>query len=508
MRVAAVLVLALCGLPSGAHAAGTARTPLTEIDRLAAAGAITADAAAGYRRTYTDARASARRLSGARHAELQAVLTTVDRLAASGDLLSTRMPLAFLTLRRNREWWTTGSLLGYGQRVAFTGSSIVWQSYPGQGIQIQWLATFGKANSLMSGGRRSYDANLRRLLAETTALASARAGGIAWESLFTFDGGRPPWVSALSQGTALQAYSRAAVHLKDPALTDVAREALGIFRTAPPSGVAVRTDAGTRLLIYSFAPRLLVLNAFTQAVNGLHDFALLAKDDGGQQLYRAAEAELRTAVPRYDTGAWSLYSLAPRESDLGYHTLLRDFLRGLCARTTDDRTRATRRQATGTDPGSGHIGDPASGGVAPGQPGAPGVDPVSLPDPAVYCTTAERFTADLRTPPVIKLARQSLPRAPRAKQPLSLRYRLSKVSTVTTLVTLRGRRVAGRTARLGHGAQHLRFTPARAGTYAVEIRAVDLAGNAARAATGRIVVAAARKPKAHRKAAARSGSRG
>ncbi len=35
------------------------------------------------------------------------------------------------------------------------------------------------------------------------------------------------------------------------------------------------------LLIYSFAPKLRVLNAFTQAVNGLHDFAVLSRDPEG-----------------------------------------------------------------------------------------------------------------------------------------------------------------------------------------------------------------------------------
>lgn len=464
-----------------------------EVDRATAAGAITADAAASYHRTYADARASLKKLTGARRRELGAVLRTTDQLAAAGNLTSSRMALVFLTVQRNREWWTTGSLLGYGQRVTFPGSSLVWQSYPGQGIQVQWLATFGKANGLMAGGRRTYDGNLRRLLAQTTALASQRAGGLAWESLFAFDGGHPPWVSALGQGTALQAYSRAAVHLSDPQLFDVARQGLGIFRAAPPTGVAVPTTAGTRLLIYSFAPKLLVLNAFTQAVNGLHDYALLAGDADAQQLYRAAEAELRVSVPRYDTGAWSLYSLAPRESDLGYHTLLRDFLRGLCDRTTDDRTRAAKRQATGTDPGSPLLGDPASGGVAPApaQPGAAGVDPAALPDPAVYCHAADAFTADLRTPPKLTLADRTTPRTPRARHRLRLTYTLSKVSTVTTTVTLDGRRIAGRTARLGRGEQPLRFTPKRAGRYAISVAAVDLAGNRGQT-TGSVAVAAAK----------------
>jgi hypothetical protein len=475
--------------PAAGMAAATRRTVLGEIDRLAAAKAITEADAGRYRTIYKDARTSAGRLSGTRRAELRSVLGTVEHVAAAGDLRSGRMPLAFLTLQRNREWWTTGSLLGYGQRVTFPGSSMIWQSYPGQGIQVQWLATFGKANSLMSGGRTQYDPQLRRLLGETTALAAPRAGGIAWESWFTFDGGKPPWVSALGQGTALQAYSRAAVHLHRASLFGVARSGLGIFRTAPPQGVRIATAAGAQQLIYSFAPGLRVLNAFTQAVNGLHDFAVLAKDAEGQRLYREAEAELRVAVPRYDTGAWSLYSLAPRESDLGYHTLLRDFLQGTCARTTADRERAARHQSTtGEDPTV--VGDPASGGAVAGTltPATPVVDPASLPDPAVYCDTAARFTAFLSTPPVLELATSTKPAQPKPHHGLSLRYSLSKVSTVTTSVTRAGKTVAGQTVRLGRGRQRLAFTPKRPGRYTMTVAAVDLAGNRARPKTTTVIV--------------------
>jgi hypothetical protein len=51
---------------------------------------------------------------------------------------------------------------------------------------------------------------------------------------------------------------------------------------------------------------------------------------------------------------------------------------------------------------------------------------------------------------------------------------------VTTLVTRGGRAVAGRTVRLARGRHTLRFTPRAPGAYAVAVRAVDLAGNAAR----------------------------
>ena len=53
-----------------------------------------------------------------------------------------------------------------------------------------------------------------------------------------------------------------------------AREALGAFRTAPPTGVATRGPlGGTHYLQYSFAPRLYILNAFLQSVIGLLDYA-------------------------------------------------------------------------------------------------------------------------------------------------------------------------------------------------------------------------------------------
>ena len=55
-------------------------------------------------------------------------------------------------MRRNRQWWSNGPLLRNGARVSFQGSRLVWQYYAGEGLQIQWLGTFGKANGLWQGG--------------------------------------------------------------------------------------------------------------------------------------------------------------------------------------------------------------------------------------------------------------------------------------------------------------------------------------------------------------------
>src|SRR3954467_3880890 len=119
----------------------------------------------------------------------------------------------------------------------FAGSQLVWQYYPGQGKQAQWLGTFGRANGLFQ--QTGHDDELRALLDEALGLATARAGGIAWESLFHFDHGSPPRVSGLSRGPALQGFSRAAARLNEPRYFEAARAALGIFRVAPPEGVRV-----------------------------------------------------------------------------------------------------------------------------------------------------------------------------------------------------------------------------------------------------------------------------
>ncbi|MBW3654051.1 MAG: D-glucuronyl C5-epimerase family protein, partial [Actinobacteria bacterium] len=333
-----------------ARAAAAKRTVRGELARMLRAGAIDRATHDANRAIYSDALRLRGKLGGARRAALGAVLRNLEDVAASGSLTTSRLPALFETVARNRQWWSDGPLLRNGARVSFSGSRIVWQFYAGEGLQIQWLGTFGKANGLWQGG---YDASLRGLLDEALALAAQRAGGIAWEYLFRFNGGRPPWVSGLAQGTALQAYSRAAVRFGEPRYFEAARAGLGIFRQPPPSGVRVATRAGAHYLIYSFAPRLRVLNGFTQALNGLHDFAALANDDPGRALFAAGEAQLRGELAKYDTGGWSRYSLGGRDADVGYHTLARDFLRNLCQRMTEAAARAAQPAGVPATPAGG-----------------------------------------------------------------------------------------------------------------------------------------------------------
>ena len=258
------------------------------------------------------------------------MLANVQAMAAAGELIPSRLPALFLTLERNRQWWTTEPLLASDERVSFPGSQIVWEHYPGQGIEIQWLATFGEANGYYLSGHEN--ANLRQLLGEVIPLATERAGGIAWEYMFDFDGGAPPWTSGLSQGTALQVLARAWSRFKEPAYLTAAQQALGIFQTPPPQGVRVNTPAGAMYAEYTYAPSDRILNGFIQSLVGLYDYTSITKDPLGLALFEAGDAEARAIVPLYDTGAWSMYDQFG-ESDLNYHELLTEFLQHLCERT-------------------------------------------------------------------------------------------------------------------------------------------------------------------------------
>ena len=150
-----------------------------------------------------------------------------------------------------------------------------------------------------------------------------------WEYYFFFDGGYPPWTSAMSQGTALEALSRGFRAFHDASYLSTGRQALPVFTAAPPAGVRLRTPEGNQYLQYSFAPGVSIINAFLQSLIGLYDFAKVSHDARAMALFRAGDATTRTELPSFDTGAWSLYQPGLEDS-LDYHQLVTGFVHG-CA---------------------------------------------------------------------------------------------------------------------------------------------------------------------------------
>ena len=404
------------------------RNVRTELARLHRMHAISTPAYRRYLGSFSAALNAVKRLSGTRAVELEAVIENLHGIAVAGVLTPSRLPALFLTLDRNRRWWTTGPLLSSGQRVEFVGSQIVWEYYPGQGIELQELGSWGQADWMYEAGPK-YWPRLRNLVDDLIPLAAHRGGGLAWEYYFNFDGGTPPWTSSMSQGTAVQALTQTYEATLDKSYLDLARRSLPIFADGPPVGVGVRTSLGRRYLLYSFAsdPSVAVINGFLQTLIGLFDYATVSDDPEGWRLFRSGDAEARAELPSYDTGAWSLYQPG-QEDTLGYHELVTGFLQQLCSRT--------------------HV--------------------------AIYCITAAHFEAYLKTAPALQLLTTRV----RVAKPAVIQFRVSKISRVGVTVVYHGKTLLLTSANFAYGVHGFAIPPLpQTGGYTIVLDATDLAGN-------------------------------
>jgi D-glucuronyl C5-epimerase C-terminus len=384
-----------------------------------------------WRRWYIVSLRALRKLRGARATQLRYVIDSVEALALARQLAPSRMRAAFLQLERNRQYWRSLPYPAAGDQVSFRGSQILFQYFPGEGLQIHPLSTFKKANALYGFCQRGEAAcdeqALRTLLDEMTYLAVDRGPGfIAWEYLFHFGGGAPPWMSGMAQATGIQALGRAAPFLGVPAYNDTARRALGAFETPPPTGVRTTGPlGGVHYLQYSFAPSLYIFNAFLQSLIGLYDFSKLTGDTRSLGLYQQAEPEGRAEVPLSDVGDWSRYSYAGAESTRGYHELLREFLHSMCSRRL-------------------------------GQ---------------LYCDYATRYRGYQVDPPELSFTG---PDFAAAREPTSIGFTVSKLSAVEVKVYKGARLVFQRLATFSRGSGSFAWRPRSPGLYTVSLGAKEL----------------------------------
>jgi D-glucuronyl C5-epimerase C-terminus len=385
-----------------------------------------------WRRYYVLSIRALRKLRGARRTQLRYVTDSVEALALARRLTRTRMPVAFVQLERNRQYWRKLPYPAAGDQVSFSGSQILYQYFPGEGLQLHPLSTFKKANHLhgfCERGEPTCDQEaLRVLLDEMTALAVQRGRSfIAWEYLFHFGGGAPPWMSGMAQATGIQAYARASRLLGRPDYVETARSALGAFETLPPRGVRTTGPAGgIHYLQYSFAPRLWIFNAFFQSLIGLYDYAKISGDERARTLYAEAEPEAREEVPLSDVGDWSRYSYAGNESSADYHELLREFLQSMCSRR-----------------------------LGP-----------------IYCDYAKRYRGYQVDPPVLDYLGPALANEGEATR---IPFTLSKLSAVELTIERPDGRVAySRLATFRRGTGSFTWTPKGPGFYTVRLAAKEL----------------------------------
>jgi hypothetical protein len=231
----------------------------------------------------------------------------------------------------------------------------------------------------------------------------------------------------MTQATAIQALSRGYRALGKARWRRSALSALGAFEQAPPTGVSVPAPGGRHYLLYSFAPSHRVFNGGLQAVIGLRDAAALLHSSEAERLFKRGERATRREVAEFDTGAWSLYSEHGAEATLNYHSLIAGFLEGLC-----DRVKKR-----------------------------------------VYCTAGKRFVRYEREPTKIGVTPLRKVRADRTS---TLRFTISKVSTVKVRVWGKRGMSLSRDLKLTRGSHTLAWRPPGRGHYKLRIEAQGPSG--------------------------------
>jgi len=382
-----------------------------------------------YKRQYALARSLRAKLKGQRRRELQSVIATVEAIALRRQLTASRMAPVFLILERNTQFWRRSPFPRSRGYVQFPGSQMLFEYYVGEGLQLQPLANFKKANALHGAcvkGTACDKAALTRLLREMVATRVTRGRFKAYEYYFDFGGGKPPWISGMATATGIQAFGRTSQLLRQRKWRKYAAETFRAFDTPAPTGVATRGPlGGTHYLQYSFAPRLFVINAFLQSVIGLYDYAEITGDPTAARLWQQVEPEARAELPRNDIGDWSTYSFGGRESTREYYDLLLEFTTGLCHRLQVD----------------------------------------------VYCNTTRNFRDYISKPAELQLLG---PATATKGVETQVSFSVSKLSAVQVIITLDGQTSLDKTATFRRGQGSFTWKPEASGTYSVSLAAKEL----------------------------------
>jgi hypothetical protein len=464
-------------------------------------GAIDRDAYSSYSDVYSRAKHAWHRLGGTRKRELGSVITSVNTLAARGELVASRMIPVFLELRRNTEWWshtsatpapappdehtprkttacTTAGRIAAGPRVQFKGDPLTLQYYPGSGLRLQPLANFGKANALYNAckgidtepGTPCEPDALRALLDRLIDTAARRGGFLAWEYYFTFAGGRPPWVSGIATGTALSALARGASLFKDLELQQPAQPAQPTGGTTPPGAAPAPGDgsetpakphdsayyldvARQALPVYAHRAPLGIRAA---GARGNH-YLIYSFNRG----LRVGNAFLQSLI-----GLWDYWQVS---GDKRARAL---YVRG---------DREAKAELPRLDTGAWSLY--SLGGAESDlnyhrliRDFAEGL--CERTKESAYCSKAARFDKYLHQPARVAIVG---PKTARPKKPVRIRIRVDKVSCLTIQV-LRGPKVVYQpTWYFPRGVHSFAWTPPRPGEYRVHVLARDLMSRQSRA---------------------------
>ncbi len=433
----ALLVAALAAVCSFAGSAAPAKQPgaldliQQGLAQAAAAGQLDQTAATGYTSIAKQAVAELPTIPPLR---AQTLSTMLSDIAAQAPGYTGPWALTlFSMLQFNEQELATHPLPSSGTD-RYGDDGVLYRFVKGHGFEFHPLAEFGALNTLTLAGNTD---GAKQLADALVARGEPKDGRLLWSYPFPFGRGQPPWRSGMAQAVAAQALARVGQALGDQTLLTAADQAYA----AIPGRLVRALPAGPWIKLYSFddAP---VLNAQLQSVISIGDYAQISGNTGAAGLAAEMQAAAEALLPKFDTGYWSLYSLAGKESPLSYHDYVVSLLKRLAGRTSDTTWSdfATRFQSYETQP------------------------PVLKPSVAA--------TPDTANPIVIYPDPQD-----GYLDTATFSFWLSKLSTVTL-------HAGGRTQslELGHGNQSIVWAPGRraAGTYYPYLTAVDAAGNTTR----------------------------
>ncbi len=154
---------------------------------------------------------------------------------------------------------------------------------------------------------------------------------------------RAPWYSALAQGQGISLLLRAYRETGAVAYFEAAERAFNSFlKSTDEGGVAFTDDHGNLWFEeYIVSPPTHILNGFIWATWGVYDYFLMTQNQLARDLFEQAVLTLRTNLPHYDLGFWSLYeesnTLLPMVASPFYHRLHLVQLR-VMHRITGDKT--------------------------------------------------------------------------------------------------------------------------------------------------------------------------
>lgn len=408
----------------GPASAGTLQQSLARVNVPAAD--RTADLA-----TLADARALATRLGGSRAQALNAIINSATQIGNQAAFSPQLAQIVFLELQTNVTYLASHALPSSSTRIRIDG--VTYESYSGQGLRIQPLGTYFSILEPGQGIASEGGVGVAMTSAQKIVLTDSDSYTLPY--LFSWMGHAPNWQSAMAEGVA----ASAGVSAWDRTGNDTFLDSAVRFGNGALADAITVENNGLWFPLYVFAPSYRVLNGHMQAVLSMNDLAEATGDDGFADAFSRGVATTKAVLPKYDTGGWGRYAIG-EDAPVKYMTLMATQLKDLGQIT----------------------GDPA------------------------FTDMGNKFTADLKTPPVITGPAKppkplKLKKFKQQKPFIKLRIVRDKPVTLTLRVVTKKGKSAGVgpvVISVSSGASLIKLNlPSKAGRYSIRADAKDWAGN-------------------------------